>query len=533
MVTYPAPMPDLPFAPTTGNALRHVATRHPDRDFVVLPDKRATYAEMEKASRELGRRLLADGVGKGTRVGIFDTYSVEWVVVWLAVTRIGALAMPFSSIYKPAELATVMRIGDVDLLLAPTTMLGKDVGAFVEEAVPGLRSASAGFRLADLPFLRRVWLWSDGGTASVPAWATAVDVMAAAAGAGASAVDDTVFAAVEHEVVPADLAQVTYTSGSSALPKGVVHSHGAIVRSTAQSMGVIAGGREPMPGETVEPAVVFNAFPLFWIGGTLAIGRALQRGDTLVHVPRFEPKAALDMIERERCVNVMGWPSLVNAMVGDPSFAGRDLSFCLPLSGAPMPVPEVPVPGALGHRSMSELVGNWGGSERKAIDPETGDALPDLVEGELAVRGWGALQGYYKKEREETFDADGWLHTGDRVFIYDNRVFFVGRFYEMVKSQGANVSPREVETVLEKWPEIMHAFVFGTPHPAWEEEVTALVCFNPGMSMSIDEMRARAAKELSSYKVPTRIEVIAEESSIPWLGSGKPDKLAMRAALLA
>lgn len=181
---------------------------------------------------------------------------------------------------------------------------------------------------------------------------------------------------------------------------------------------------------------------------------------------------------------------------------------------------------------MSELVGNWAGAERKVIDPDTGEILPDLTEGELCVRGYGALQGYYKKEREETFDADGWLHTGDRVAIYENRIFFVGRFYEMIKAGGANVSPLEVESTIEAWPEIKHCFVFGTPKGSSDEEVCAAIVFMPGESLSVTDIAARARRDLSSYKVPTRIELVTDEDDLPWLASGKPDKLKLRDKLI-
>ena len=156
-----------------------------------------------------------------------------------------------------------------------------------------------------------------------------------------------------------------------------------------------------------------------------------------------------------------------------------------------------------------------------------------MEEGELLIRGYGVTQGYYKKEREEVFDGDGWLHTGDRCFMFENRPYFIGRFYEMVKSRGANVSPREVELVLESFPEVAHALVFGLPHPEMEEEVTAVIVPAPGHNIDVADLQARARKQLSSYKVPTRVEVLSEESEIPWLGSGKPDKLAVKARLAA
>jgi acyl-CoA synthetase (AMP-forming)/AMP-acid ligase II len=181
---------------------------------------------------------------------------------------------------------------------------------------------------------------------------------------------------------------------------------------------------------------------------------------------------------------------------------------------------------------MSETVGNWNGIEREVVDPDTGEKLPDMEEGELLIRGYGLMQGYYKKERHEVFDADGWLHTGDRVFISEDKPYFKGRYYEMIKSRGANVSPREVELLLESLAGVQHALVMALPHPTMEEEVTAVIVPVPGWDLDLGVVERRTRAELSSFKVPTRWEIVDTESDIPWLGSGKPDKLTLRARLL-
>jgi acyl-CoA synthetase (AMP-forming)/AMP-acid ligase II len=398
-------VPDIGFKATLGECLRRTTDRNADRDFIVMPGRRMTFGEAEVGSRRLAKALLESGVGKGTRVGIFDTYSPEWVVAWLATVRIGALAMPFSSIYKAAELGTAMRLGDVHTLLAPTSFLGRDVEALIEEAVPGLAQAATGaLWLSSMPYLRHVWLWGP----TERHWARTIDLASSVLGAP---VDDGVFDAVEGEVQPADWAQVTYTSGSSALPKGVVHSHGAIVRVTAAPWSVAAGGSPVEVSELPLPETTFCAFPFFWIGGTLVLGRALVAGNTVCCLPKFEPAAALDLIEREGATSVRGWSTLLQSLRTDPTFAQRELSGALAFQpGAGMP--EGPLPGIPANRSMSELVGSWAGAERRAVDPTTGEVLPDLTEGELTVRGFGLMQAYYKREREETYDADGWLHNG-------------------------------------------------------------------------------------------------------------------------
>jgi acyl-CoA synthetase (AMP-forming)/AMP-acid ligase II len=517
----PLEIPDLGYKPTIGDVVRRAAREFGDCDFIVMPDRRMSYVEADARSRHLAKRMLGAGIGKGTRVGLFYTYGPEFVVAWLAALRIGALVMPFSTIYRAAELHKVLRLGDIHTLLAPPTVLSIDVPSFFEDAIPGLADQDGfPYFLPELPYLRSVWITGETDRS----WARIVDL-------GTTAplefdISDDLLQQAENEVVAADLAQVTYTSGSSAEPKGVVHSQGSIVRTTEPFATLTPGP----PG----PKRILCGFPFFWIGGTLVLGGALQSGIALLCLEKFEPQTALDMVEKERATSIAAWPSLIQSMRSHPTFAGRDVSSCPILTEGPSDVAVInsPVPGVPAHRGMSETVGNWNGVERKVINPDTGVTVPDMEEGELLIRGHGVMQGYYKKEREEVFDPDGWLHTGDRVFLHENRPYFKGRYYEMIKSRGANVSPREVELLLETLPGVEHALVMGLPHPTMEEEVTAVIVPVPGWDLDVTELEQKARAELSSFKVPTRWEVIAEEDQIPWLGSGKPDKLKLRASLL-
>jgi acyl-CoA synthetase (AMP-forming)/AMP-acid ligase II len=512
------PRPELLYRPTIGEAIRRAADLWGDHDFVVLPTERMTYRQAEQRSRSLARRMLAAGIGKGSRVGVFYTYSTEFVITWLAAVRVGAVVMPFSSIYAPAELRAVLRIGDVQLLLAGSTMLGKDHLSFLEEVVPGLEACEGPrLLLPSLPYLRSIWLTDPTDRA----WARTVDLT----DEGPTEVSDELFEQIEADVSPADWAQVTYTSGSSALPKGVIHTHGAILRQTSPE--AIAVGKRPLAFDA--DTSIFCGFPFFWIGGTLVLGLALQTGAKICVIPRFKPDDALAMCDQQRCDVVLAWPSLVQSMRAHPDFAKYDFSRVPSLADpTTVALTDAPRPGVPLHRGMSETVGVWPGVQRMVVNPEEGTALPEDIDGELLIRGWGVMQGYYKKEREDVFDADGWLHTGDRVFLHDTDPYFVGRYYEMIKSRGANVSPREVEVHLEGYPEIAHALVFGLPHPDYEEEVTAVVVPVAGASITAEVIQTRMIGEVSSFKVPTRIEIWDVESQIPWLGSGKPDKLRIR-----
>jgi acyl-CoA synthetase (AMP-forming)/AMP-acid ligase II len=513
-------VPEIPFRPTIPDALKRAADTAGGRAFIVTPDRELSYREAEEASRRLAKRMIAAGMGKGTRVGLYFTYGQEWVIAWLAASRIGALVMPLATTYRPSEIGKVLRIGDIDTLIVASTVLGKDMEQMLEDSVPGLAEAAAPrLFLPDAPSLRAIWVTGEVSRA----WATPVDLEAEPdLPAG---ITDELLARLEAEVVPADLAQVTYTSGSSADPKGVVHTHGTVIRATGGMAALM-----PLGGE---PPAFFCAFPFFWIGGTLILGAALQTGASVLVIERFEPGAALEMIEKHQANMVMGWPSLIQAMRDDPSFASRKLPDIPGLTVGPADVAlnAAPVPGIPGHRGMSETVGNIMSVHHRAVDPETGEDQPDMEEGELWVRGYGLMHGYYKKERHEVFDDDGWLHTGDRVFISEGRPYFVGRFTEMVKSQGANVAPREVELFLEEtFPEVLYAFVVGTPHAERGEEVTAVLVPSQGHTIDPAEIQRKSRELISGFKVPTRIE-LWDEAEVPWLGSGKPDKLAIRARL--
>jgi acyl-CoA synthetase (AMP-forming)/AMP-acid ligase II len=513
-------IPELSFRATIPAALHRAAEEMGDRPFIVTPARRMTYAEAETSSRHLALRMVAAGMGKGTRVGLYFTYGQEFVLAWLAASRIGALVMPLATTYRPAEIRKVLRIGDVDTLITARAVLGKDMQVMLEDSVPGLaEQTTPRFFIPELPSLREIWV--TGGTDR--AWATAMeldDEPELPVG-----VTDELLAALEAEVFPADLAQVTYTSGSSADPKGVMHTQGTVMRATSQLAA--------MPSTDSGPPRLFCAFPFFWIGGTLVLGAALQSGATVLCVERFEPGAVLDLIEAEQATAVLGWPSLIQALRDHPTFKDRKLPDIpgLTLGPSDVALAATPVPGIPGHRGMSETVGNIMAVEHIAVDPDTGAVQPDLEEGELWVRGYGLMHGYYKKEREEVFDENGWLHTGDRVFMYEGRPFFVGRFTEMVKSQGANVAPREVELFFEEtFPEVLHAFVVGMPHAERGEEVTAVLVAAKGHDIDVGDLQSRARQLISGYKVPTRIE-IWDEADVPWLGSGKPDKLEIKARL--
>ncbi|MCV7278958.1 acyl--CoA ligase [Mycolicibacterium flavescens] len=500
--------------PTVPALLARAVERSGDHTYLISPTDRLTYRQAQQRSAAAARWLLAEGVGKGTRVGLFFPNGVDWVVWWLAVARIGALAVPLSTLYTPAEIAKVARLADVAVLIAPERVLKFDVAERFEAAWPELRAQrSTRLALPSAPYLRRI-VFTSG--ADVPAWAVPWHD-------AADTVPDDVLAAVEAEVSPADLAVVIHTSGSTADPKGVMHTHGTLVRQTSTWPAAI---RAVTKSEGA--ARILCAMPFFWVGGLLAVTGALHEPVTVLTLPRLEPGAALDLIERERATGVVGWPAFTQRMREHPSFADRDLDSAPLLRDGPLDIAMVDVPdGFPVHRTMSETAGGFAHTDMCIVDDD-GNPVPDGTVGELLIRGIGVMAGYNKRERWETFDENGWYHTGDRVYRVagDSRLFYVGRTTDLIKAAGANVSPLEVEAVIEGFADVAQCLVLGIDDAARGEEVCAVVV-PAGADVDVDALTARTREQLSAYKVPTRW-VVTTSDRIPTLPSGKFDRKTLR-----
>lgn len=520
------------FTPTVPILLDRAMARFGNRDLLMMPGLRISFREVDVQSKRLAKRLVVSGVGKGTRVGMQFAYSPEFLVAFLAATRIGALAVPFSTAYAENEMQRALRRSDVHTLLIPPQLLGRSSVEFLERAEPALTTSTPDLLLEGLPHLRRICVLGTGHRR----WSVDIDLSA-----DVPEVSDELLTQIEADVSPADLLVAIQTSGSTAEPKGVLHTHGAVIRKTATTM----------PGDIDEPAgphSIYAAMPMFWIGGLISLFSALAHGTTMVCQERFDLEGALDLIEQERCVTVYAWVGVLAAMQSSPSLATRDLSATPALRPPP---PNRAFFGALG---MTETIGphfstppvethadlppHLRGSngisaahfEHKVVLPDGSEVLGD-GSGELCIRGDALLAGMYKRERHEVFDVDGWYHTGDLVRRTGELYFFTGRSTEMIKTNGNNVAPPEVEAALERAPGVRVAYVFGIPDAQRGEIVAGVVVPVDGATLEEQTLLDHVRPELSSYKVPRALSIVAE-LAVPTLATGKPDKRAMRDRLI-
>ncbi len=461
------------------------------KPMVIDPDTRISYSELAKSTAALASGLLGAGIGKGTRVGLIMPNSADWVRIALAVTRIGAVLVPLSTLLTAPELTGQLRTASVQHLIAVDEFRGR-------RYAPG-----------PVASLRRIW--------------TPGEVLALR--------DTTAFPVVR----PADPLIIMFTSGSSGPPKGVRHSHGS----------ALAAVRSGLDARLItEDTRLYLPMPSFWVGGFGAgILSALLAGATLVTEPIPQPEPTLELLRRERVTLFRGWPDQATAL-------SRFLS--APLPDLQVGSLEALLPperrSALGARAslfgMTESFGPycgypadtdmpesaWGscgkpfaGMDVRITDVDTGEQLPAGEVGQIQIRGPHVLRGICRRNREDVFTADGYYPTGDLGLLdEDGFLFYRGRSDDMFKVSGATVYPSEVERALRAIPGVRAAFVV---------DLAGCVAAAVVTSRSVDELRSAAKEMLSAFKVPTLWSILDGEHAVPFGATGKPDKHRIREML--
>lgn len=519
------------FDDTLPSLLRSCVSWFADQDLLVFDGERITFAETERQSARLARRLLADGIGKGSRVGLIFPNSPAFIVSWFAIVRIGAVAVTISTLATETELKRIIEHADLSMLLAADAYLSHDYTSRIEGAL-GLAGQTSPLLCKDAPFLRRIKI--HGG--NPPAWADRLDLDNEVVEVPASLLD-----AVEAHVCPADPCCIIYTSGTTSEPKGVIHSQGAFTRQS-RKLGMMMA-LDPMDRHT-------TLSPLFWVGGLVTGLLAGMVNGAAFLSTSAKGGALLDFLEAERITHIVVWPHMAKSLTADPSFTQRDwsslrdgrLAEALPverrrkhhLFAYALGMTESCGPHTAYMPDLAAIpAGTMGpsspGMQHRIVDIQTRAECPAGEKGELEIRGDTLMLGYVGKERSDTFSRDGWFRTGDLCAIVDGYVFFHGRVDDMIKSAGANVSPIEVEATLLALEGVEQAHVVGVGGAGSTVVGTAIV-LKAGRTLSEDEVRAHTRTLLSSYKVPKLIR-FCSEAELPMTATSKVDKRRLAAML--
>ncbi|GGP38926.1 AMP-binding protein [Streptomyces abikoensis] len=519
---------------TIGANLARTVALFGDREALVdvQGGRRWTYEEFGRAVEEVALGLLAKGVAKGDRVGIWAVNCPEWVMVQYATARIGAIMVNVNPAYRVHELAYVLRQAGISILVSSVEYKTSDYRRMVEQV------------RGRCPALRDVVYIDD------PTWTGLVRV-----GQG---VDPARLAAREALLSCDDPVNIQYTSGTTGFAKGATLSHRNILNNgyfVGEGLGYTEQDRIALP------VPFYHCFGM--VMGNLA---ATSHGACVViPAPTFDATATLHAVERERCTSLYGVPTMFIAELGLPDFATYDLGSLRTGIMAGSPCPEEVMKRVVTEMHMSEVAICYGMTETspvstqtrrdddlarrtgtvgrvlphievKITDPADGSTVPRGEPGELCTRGYSVMLGYWDdpERTAEVVDADRWMHTGDlAVMDEDGCVRIVGRIKDMIIRGGENVYPREIEEFLHTHPKISDVQVIGVPDEKFGEEIMACVILrDPADTLTRDELARYCRGRLAHYKVPRHLRLM---DAFPMTVSGKVRKVELReeaAALL-
>ena len=513
---------------TVGDLLVRAARRHPDRAALVLPGVRCTFADLDERARRVARGLLALGVRPGDRVGLLAANGVEYVEGLFGVSLIGAVVVPLNARHRAAELGYIVEHADLRAVL--TTARPDQYVDFTEilrAGLPSLGSATdpARLRIAEAPALRSVVLLSGEDR---PGCLGRTRFRELAATEPADRVD-----ALRSRVRVRDVAAMLYTSGTTAHPKGCMLSHEAFTR------GAVERARHRLG--TGEHDVTWAAGPLFHIAALAPFLGSVGAGGTFVTDTHFEPGRALDLLTAERATVAFPWfPATMQPMLDHPTFDPARLASLrtmfligpgVLLERVQSALPACELVAACG---MTETAGIYAisdpsdstelraraqgrecpGVEIRIIDVETGADVGPGVIGEILVRGYNVMEGYYKdpEKTAAAIDDDRWLHTGDLYsFTPEGQVAFHGRLKDMLKVGGENVAAVEIEAFLARHPAVEWVEVVGRPDDRLDEVPVAFVEVKAGHAVTEGELIEFCTGRIARYKIPRAVHFLEAE----------------------
>ena len=507
-------------------------------------DYTRTYEEFRNDVDNFARALVSMGVRPGMKVAIWATNVPAWYITFWATTKIGAVLVTVNTAYKIHEAEYLLRQSDTHTLVMIESALDSNYRKIINEICPEIESTKAGSPLhcKRLPFLRNV-ITVDYQQKGCLTFDEAM--------ARCNLVPLEEVQRMAANVQPDDVCNMQYTSGTTGFPKGVMLTHYNVVNN-----GKCIGDRLGL--STADRMMV--QVPMFHcFGMVLTMTSSMTHGATLCPLPYFSAKSSLACINQERITAFNGVPTMFIAMFNHPDYRKTDFSHMRTgiMAGAGCP-PELmrraAQPDEMNMRGIVSVYGQtesspgstmsaWTDSldvrtntvgydfphvECKIIDPETGEEVPNGVNGEFCSRGYNTMKGYYKmpEATRTTVDAEGWLHSGDLACRDENGTYRItGRLKDMIIRGGENIYPKEIEEFIYTHPKVRDVQVIGVPDKKYGEEIMACIILKEPGSVTVEEMTNFIKASMARHKVPRYISFV---DSFPMNAAGKILKYKMR-----
>jgi fatty-acyl-CoA synthase len=542
---------DVPLIGSTiGDLFDRVAEDYPDQEALVSCHQglRYTYRELRAACDLFARGLLALGVRKGDRIGIWAPNHAEWVIAQFATPKIGAILVNINPAYRTHELEYALKQSGCSALIIAPPFKTSNYAALLREVCPELDDCGPGeLRAAALPDLRTVIAFGDQRLPGAHTWD---DVLARADDISAATL-----ASRQAEQAFDDPINIQYTSGTTGFPKGATLSHHSILNN-----GFFIGEwmRFGPADRLCIPVPFYHCFGM--VLGNLAC--VTHAATMVIPAEGFDPRKTLEAVQAERCTALHGVPTMFIAELALPDFASFDLSTLRTgiMAGSPCPIEVMKQVNS--KMNMGEVTICYGMTETspvsfqsttddpiekrvstvgrvhphvecKIIDPATGQVVPRGETGELLSRGYIVMLGYWGNEAatRDAIDAGRWMHTGDLATMdAEGYVNIVGRSKDMIIRGGENVYPREIEEFLYGHPKVRDVQIVGVPDERYGEEVMAWVILKEGETVTDDELRDHCRGRIAHYKIPRYWKFTA---SFPMTITGKIQKYKMRETAVA
>lgn len=524
--------------------LREVTQRYTNSEAVVMYNGddvlRWSYQDLWDRSVDVARALIANGVTKGTRVGILMTNRAEYLSAMFGTAMAGGVSVVLSTFSTPDELDYLLGVSEVSILLFEDRVLKKDFVSILSELEPGILSAAAGnIESTKFPYLQSLVSLkgitavgeAEKDVAAIESIMDWEDFLAQGAAVSSEVVDAR--AALVH---PCDDGALFFSSGTTSLPKGILH---------AQRSFTIQFWRWPRLWGLKAPSRAWTGNGFFWSGPvTIIVGTALSSGGAIIVQPLFDAEQALTLIEKEKVTLMNGRPHQWARMQSAAGWEQADLSSLQQVTKGEI-IMEHPtvntdweMPNAFGTTETMSILSsfvagdpananprNFGvvlpGNIIKVIDPQTGVIVPMGERGEVCIKGPTLMKGYLGKAPEAIFDDEGFYRTGDGGYIDEvGHLFWEGRLNDIIKTGGANVSPQEVDTVIAAVPGVKRTQTVGVPHDTLSEMVVSCIVPVDGVTLEEDAVIALLKEKLASFKVPRRVLFFTEEE-YPLTGNEK------------
>lgn len=518
-------------ARTCAQSLARAASHWPDQQALLIEGESRTFAELQNDVQQMAAGLSRLGLQRGDHFAICMGNTREWCTLFLAAGTLGAVTIPINTRFKADEIAYCLRQADVRMLAIADRFLSIDFIAMLRSIVPGIDST-----LPDpaFPLLRTVVVaGQDTPVGCVPLHTLTLS--------------GTLPAATEA-AHPDDTLLIQYTSGTTAYPKGAMLSHASMLRDAFE----VGRRLDLRPGDRY-----FSGRPLFHAAGTtMSLLCSIEAGACYLTTPSFDTEQVLDIMERERCTHTSGNDTMFLMMMSHPSFPTRSFSLRAGWAAATPSVmrqiiERMGITGLCSAFGMSECAPNAAmapfdddletrihgfarplpGVSIRIWSEDLGRDLATGEVGEILVKGWNVMKGYYKmpEHTANTIDSNGWLHTGD-LGVCDNegRLAFVGRLKDSFRVGGENVAPAEVEDVLHRHPGIRQAQVVGVPDSRMVEVPAAYVILQPGIVLTEPDVIAWCRERCANFKVPRYVRFIDSFEHIGMTASAKIQKRKLR-----